>query len=112
MPEEKMELGLVEYLESAHKVGEGPLHGHNFRVEIVVEGEYAGGEMDFHKLRAIVESEVIKELDHIDISRIIEVPVVENIARYVAKKLKPKLPLKSVSVWETEDRWCKLVVEK
>lgn len=105
----EMSLGLVSYIESAHKVGEGKVHGHNFKVEIRVKGEYEGDKMDFHELKKIV-SDVIKELDHTYLNDLIELPVVENIARYIANKLKHKIPLKSIKVWETDDRFCKLVV--
>lgn len=105
----EMTLGLISYIESAHKVGEGKVHGHNFRVETLVKGEYDGGQMDFHNLKKIT-TDVIKELDHIYLNDLIEVPVVENIARYLVKKLKNKIPLKSIKVWETNDRFCELIV--
>ena len=105
-----MRLGIVTYIEAAHRVGDGPLHGHNFKVEVIVEGEYAGGKMDFHTLREIVEN-VVKELDHRYLNEIIDIPVVENIARYIANKLKGKLPVVVIRVWETPNRFCELVVK-
>ncbi len=105
----EMTLGLVAYIESAHKVGEGSIHGHNFRIEVTVKGEYDGGQMDFHELKKTT-NDVTKELDHIYLNELIEVPVVENIARYLVNKLKDKMPLKSVKVWETNDRFCELIV--
>ncbi len=102
-------LGIVGYIESAHKVGEGPLHGHNFKVEIIVEGEYSGGKMDFHKLRDEV-NKVLKELDHKNLNEILEEPTVENIGKFIVERLRKKLPVKIVRVWETENRFCEIIV--
>ena len=104
----QMGLGFVEYFNSAHKVAEGPLHGHTFKVEVVIEGEYGDGSMDFHKVRPEV-SNVIKTLDRCVLNDTLEVPVVENVARYVNDKLNSSFKVRSVRVWETSDRFCELV---
>jgi len=89
------------------------LHGHNWRVEVVVSSkklDKTGMVMDFKKLKEIVYS-AIKDLDHKylnDIPYFKKVnPTSENIARYIFNKIKPlvkkeSVALKNVSVWENQ----------
>lgn len=85
------------------------IHGHNWKVEIVVAGEEldkSGMLIDFKILKKHL-NEVLDMLDHKDINTLEEFrgisPSSENIARFIYSQLKTRLPqLKSVSVWETE----------
>ena len=90
---------------------EGPcenLHGHNFGVEAVVEGERLDPKVeyliDFKKLRGMVR-EILAGLDHRHLNDVpaftLENPSSENLARYIYRKLEQALdgqPVRLVSV--------------
>ncbi|AIH03886.1 MULTISPECIES: 6-carboxytetrahydropterin synthase QueD [Thermodesulfobacterium] len=96
---------------------EGPcekLHGHNWKVEVVVEGERLNELdmlIDFKELKKALK-ETLKSLDHRllnDLPYFLEVnPSSERIAQYIFQDLKKKLSLytnlkiKEVTVFETE----------
>ncbi|WP_028841644.1 6-carboxytetrahydropterin synthase QueD [Thermodesulfobacterium hveragerdense] len=96
---------------------EGPcekLHGHNWKVEVVVEGEHLNELdilIDFKELKKALK-ETLKSLDHRllnDLPYFLEVnPSSERIAQYIFQDLKKKLSLytnlriKEVTVFETE----------
>jgi 6-pyruvoyltetrahydropterin/6-carboxytetrahydropterin synthase len=108
-----MELRKTFQFEAAHLLPRLPkshkcrrLHGHSFKVEIVVSGEldpklewvmdYADMTKLFKRLR--------EKLDHHYLNEIpgLENPTSENIAIWIWKRLKPKLPLLTeVDVAET-----------
>jgi len=90
---------------------EGPcenLHGHNFGVEAVVEGERLDPKVeyliDFKELRGMVR-QILAEFDHRHLNDVpafvVENPSSENLARYIYKKLEQALsgrPVRLVSV--------------
>ncbi len=90
------------------------LHGHNWKVEVVVsnkELDSIGIVIDFKKLKEAAEN-VLKEIDHKclnDISPFDEKnPSSENIAVYVYNRLEEILKdkncsLRSVSIWEQDN---------
>lgn len=86
------------------------LHGHNWKVEAVVEKEEldkAGMVFDFKYLKAEL-NKILEKLDHKYLNRIDYFkkanPTSENIARYIYDKLKPTIPaLKSITVWESHN---------
>jgi 6-pyruvoyltetrahydropterin/6-carboxytetrahydropterin synthase len=83
------------------------LHGHNWRVEVVVARktlEEGGMVIDFRGLKTDLV-EVLEKLDHKYINNIPYFkkvnPTSENIAKYIYDSLKPKVKgLKSITVWE------------
>jgi len=87
------------------------LHGHNWKVQVVVSGEKLDKDgllMDFHLLKKKL-LHVLKNLDHTYLNNVSffkkENPTSENISYYIYKKLKILLKnspveLKKVSVWE------------
>jgi 6-pyruvoyltetrahydropterin/6-carboxytetrahydropterin synthase len=89
------------------------LHGHNWRVQIVVSSDKlneTGIVIDFHELKEI-SREVVSSLDHSflnDVFPFTEInPSSENIARWIYDSLKKKLQKKncivsSVTVWEND----------
>ncbi len=85
------------------------LHGHNWKVELVVSGarlDRIGMLMDFktlkEKLYSLLEALDHKYLNNIDYFKKIN-PTSENIARYIYVRLKKKIPgLYSVTVWESD----------
>ena len=102
----KMKLGIIDHIDSAHYLPQhktcGIVHGHTYKVEIVIEGEKSenGMVMDFYDIKRIVK-EVLKEYDHRLLNDILEFPSVENLCEHMHRNLSSKLnfPL-SVKVWE------------
>lgn len=73
------------------------LHGHSFRVEIIVEGDVApekGYLLDYGEIKAAIEP-IKQRLDHYCLNEIagLENPTSEVIAAWVWRALKPSLPL-------------------
>ena len=86
------------------------LHGHNWKVELVVEKaelDKTGMVLDFkylkHKLYVVLEKLDHKYLNNLAYFKKVN-PTSENIAKYIYTGLKPKiLNLKSVTVWESDN---------
>jgi 6-pyruvoyltetrahydropterin/6-carboxytetrahydropterin synthase len=95
---------LLPRLPKSHKCRR--LHGHSFVVEIIVAGECdpkLGWLMDYADIAAAFKP-VWEKLDHRYLNEIsgLENPTSEEIAVWIWKKLKPRLPLlKEVVVAET-----------
>jgi 6-pyruvoyltetrahydropterin/6-carboxytetrahydropterin synthase len=88
---------LLPFLPMDHKCRR--LHGHSFKVEIVVAGECdpkLGWLMDYAEISAAFKP-LYNRLDHYYLNEIpgLENPTSENIAAWIWKELKPKLPLLS-----------------
>jgi len=88
------------------------LHGHNWKVDIVVESETldkTGLAIDFKILKSAA-AEIINDLDHTYLNDHHEFkdknPSSENIAKYIYDELKSSLPdnvkMKKITVWETD----------
>lgn len=92
-----------------HKCGR--VHGHGFRVEIFVGGEVKEREgwlLDHALISRAVEP-LIQKLDHSFLNEIegLEIPTIENLARWFWKNLKPVFPgLSKVIVHETDQASC------
>jgi len=91
-------------------------HGHNYVVDVTVEGDpdpVTGMVMDLKQLKELVNREVIQAYDHRFLNREVEpfdrvVPTVENIAIDIWNRLAPHLGqkgsrLESIRVYETPD---------
>ncbi len=86
------------------------LHGHNWKVEVKVEAKKLGKigmVLDFKDLK-IKLNKVLEKLDHKCLNHLAYFkkinPTSENIAQYIYKSLKPKIPnLKSITVWENHN---------
>jgi len=112
-------LKVQDYFSSAHYLRnyQGAcenLHGHNWKVELVVEGETLNETellIDFKDLKRVLK-EVLSELDHRLINELPyfkeKNPSSENLARYIFEKVKeklrayPQVRVKEVTVFETE----------
>ena len=86
---------LLPLLPEGHKCRR--LHGHSFRVEIVVAGECdprLGWLMDYADLTKVFKP-IWEKLDHYYLNEIpgLENPTSEVLAVWIWQKLKPKLPL-------------------
>jgi 6-pyruvoyltetrahydropterin/6-carboxytetrahydropterin synthase len=94
--------------DSAHKLEwhEGKckkLHGHTYKLQVIVKGNLNknGIIIDFEDLKEIVKREVLKKLDHEFLNKIIKNPTSENIAVWIWNKLKYKLNLHEINLYET-----------
>jgi 6-pyruvoyltetrahydropterin/6-carboxytetrahydropterin synthase len=108
-----MELRKTFQFEAAHLLPRLPkshkcrrLHGHSFKAEIVVAGDLdakLGWVMDYADISEVFKP-IWETLDHRYLNEIpgLENPTSENIAIWIWKRLKPKLPLLTeVAVAET-----------
>ena len=90
------------------------LHGHNWKVEVVVSGEELDGSgvvLDFAEVKAAT-SEVMSEIDHRYLNElpffVEHNPSSENIARYIFERLQEKITdervrVQRVTAWESQD---------
>lgn len=81
------------------------LHGHNYKLIITIAGEVQedGMVMDFKIIKQIVNEEVIDVIDHTHLNDRLDNPSAENLAVWIWDKLKDKLPLEKIAIYETED---------
>jgi 6-pyruvoyltetrahydropterin/6-carboxytetrahydropterin synthase len=91
-------------------------HGHNYILEVVVEGEIdpdTGYLIDLKMLKEIIRENVIKKVDHKNLNLDVEflkgkIPTSENIAIGIWKQLVDKIPsgrLHSIKLYETENNY-------
>lgn len=91
-------------------------HGHNYVVEVTVEGEadpVTGMVFDLRALKRVLNEEVIEPMDHRFLNREVPpfdrvTPTAENVAMEIWKRLKPridgpKVRLFNVRLYETAD---------
>lgn len=87
------------------------MHGHSFLVEVIVEGDIAGGQhhlIDYADLGEAIEP-LRRRLDHYCLNEVpgLENPTSERIAAWLWERLKPALPLLSeIVVRETCTNRC------
>ena len=88
------------------------LHGHTYRLEIVIEGgvKKDGMVVDFAKVKEIVGASVIEKLDHQALNELFENPTAEHIINWIAEQLKGKLPLYSIKLWEGHGKWVEKII--
>lgn len=112
-----MKIGREFYFDAAHFLSDykgkcEQLHGHTYKLEVIVEGSIGndGMLMDFNELKEIVNSNILERLDHKDLNEIFDVPTAENIASWIFDELKTRMPIHSVKLWEGHSKW--VLVEK
>ena len=109
----KVELRKTFQFEAAHKLPNVPadhkcarLHGHSFRVEVVVAGECdarLGWLMDYAEISDAFKP-LLDQLDHYYLNEIpgLANATSENLAKWIWDRLKPRLPLLAeIAVAET-----------
>jgi len=114
----KMELRKTFQFEAAHSLPNQPadhkchrLHGHSFKIDVVVEGECdpkLGWVMDYADISEAFNP-IWKQLDHHHLNEIegLQNPTSEIIAKWVWDRLKPELPqLSAIEVAETCNARC------
>ena len=114
-----MKLGISTDFSAAHSLSRHPgkckdLHGHTYRVDVVIEGEKKEGTecvADFAEVKALLE-EVIELVDHKHLNELISYPTSENIALFLKTELEKRLnsskfgvTLHSIRIWEGKDKW-------
>jgi 6-pyruvoyltetrahydropterin/6-carboxytetrahydropterin synthase len=105
--------------EAAHRLPNVPaghqcarLHGHSFRVTVVIEGpvgEQSGWVMDFADISSAFKP-IREQLDHYYLNDIagLENPTSENLARWIWERLQPALPqLAEIEIRETCSSGCR-----
>ena len=105
------------YFDSAHYIRHykgkcEQLHGHTYKLEIVIEGDVKkdGMIVDFAKMKEIVETAVIEKLDHQSLNQLFENPTAEHILQWVCEQLQDKLPLSSIKLWEGQGKWAEILL--
>ncbi len=113
------ELKIITEFSAAHNLRDfrgkcESLHGHNWKVEVVVSGsglDDSGVVMDFAEIKAATR-EVMSEIDHRYLNELPfftrHNPSSENIARYVFERLQEKIDdsrvrVARVTAWESQD---------
>ena len=110
------ELVIESEFSAAHRLREYDgacerLHGHNWRVEVLVAGETLnrlGMLVDFRELKRILH-EALDRFDHTFLNELPEFkeqnPTTENMARVIFEKCSLRMPdgvtVRSVAVWES-----------
>jgi len=109
----RMKLGVTEYIDCAHYLPEhqkcGSLHGHTYKVEMIIEGENKTGMIiDFTRLKDILHS-TLSLYDHKLFNDFLEYPSVENICEMIKAKLATQIDLPfTLRVWEGQGKWAEL----
>ncbi len=84
------------------------LHGHNYKLIVTIKGKIEKDDMviDFKEIKKIVTEKVIRKLDHTHLNDLLENPSIETLCIWIWKNLAPDLPLKKITLFETENSYC------
>jgi len=108
-----MRLGITDHVDCAHFLPGHPkcgqIHGHTYRVELVIEGDAKGGMVvDFAELKAETR-EVLARYDHRNWNDFLEFPSVENICELLHRQLKERIRFPFViRVFEGHGKWAEM----
>ena len=108
-----MKVGIIEHIDCAHFLPGHPkcgsLHGHTYKVELVVEGKVENGMViDFGDLKTAAR-EVLAEFDHKSWNDFIAYPSVENICELLNSRLHERIVLSfTLRVWEGDGKWAEI----
>ena len=108
-----MRLGVADHIDCAHFLPGhakcGQLHGHTYKVEVVIEGDHQGGMvMDFADLKREIAA-VLGQYDHRNWNDFLDYPSVENICELLSRKLKERIRFPFViRVFEGHGKWAEL----
>ena len=108
-----MRLGITEYIDCAHFLPGHPkcgtVHGHTYRVDVVIEGDHKGGMiLDFNDLKAHTR-EVLQQYDNRHWNDVLEFPTVENICELLSRQLSERIKFPLVTrVWEGNGKWAEM----
>jgi 6-pyruvoyltetrahydropterin/6-carboxytetrahydropterin synthase len=108
-----MKLGVIDYIDCAHYLPGhdkcGSLHGHTYKIEVVIEGENKSGMiLDFSELKKSIK-EGLSYFDHKTLNDFLEYPSVENICESLKRKLSEYIHFPfTLRVWEGHGKWVEL----
>ena len=109
-----MKLGITDHIDCAHFLPGHPkcgqLHGHTYKVEIIIEGETgpSGMLLDFDQMKIDLRA-TLDTYDHTSLNDFLEYPSVENICELLSSRLGEKFEFPfTVRVWEGEGKWAEL----
>lgn len=108
-----MKLGTTHYIDCAHFLPGHPkcgqLHGHTYKVEVIIEGENKDGMViDFADMKKAVNA-ILNDYDHKSLNDFLDYPSVENICEMLQARLKEKLVFPfTIRVWEGDGKWAEL----
>jgi len=110
-----MKLGITDFIDCAHFLPGHPkcgqVHGHTYKVEVIIEGEHAPGQgmiVDFNELK-LRTREVLQRYDHRNWNDVLEFPSVENICALLASQLRERIAFPMVvRVWEGNGKWAEI----
>jgi 6-pyruvoyltetrahydropterin/6-carboxytetrahydropterin synthase len=106
-------LGVTEHIDCAHFLPGHPkcgqIHGHTYKVEVVIEGEASGGMLlDFSELRAQLRA-VLQRYDNRNWNDFLQFPSVENICQLLSGQLKERMRFPVVvRVYEGDGKWAEI----
>lgn len=96
-------------------------HGHNYRVDMTVEGDVdpvTGMVMNLVDIDALLKAHVVSRLDHSFLNHDVEhfaetIPTCEELARWLYGELAPRVGeaghrLAALRVWESDDLWAEV----
>ena len=108
-----MKLGVIEYIDCAHYLPGhekcGSLHGHTYKIEVVIEGENNSGMIiDFAELKKSIK-DTLNLYDHKTLNDLLDFPSVENICESIKHKLSQRIRFPfTIRIWEGHDKWVEL----
>ena len=85
------------------------LHGHTYRVEMMVSGEAKDGVLaDFRLLKKSLR-DLLQDYDHKDLSQKFDFPSCETICFNLCRDLAAKVPgFEMLRIWEGEGKWVEM----
>lgn len=108
-----MRLGITDNVDCAHFLPGHPkcgqLHGHTYKVEVIIEGEAKDGMIvDFADLKAQTRA-VLSQYDHRNWNDVLEYPSVENICSLLHAQLKARIAFPfTIRVFEGHGKWAEM----
>jgi 6-pyruvoyltetrahydropterin/6-carboxytetrahydropterin synthase len=108
-----MKLGVIDYIDCAHYLPGhdkcGSLHGHTYKIEVVIEGENKSGMIiDFAQLKKAIR-DTLSFFDHKTLNDFVEYPSVENICESIKRKLSENIHFQfTLRVWEGHGKWVEM----
>ena len=109
-----MKLGITDYIDCAHYLPDHPkcgqLHGHTYKVELIIEGEKGptGMLLDFDLMKGDLRL-VLEAYDHRSLNDFLDYPSVENICELLKHDLEKRMSFPfMLRVWEGAGKWAEL----
>jgi 6-pyruvoyltetrahydropterin/6-carboxytetrahydropterin synthase len=108
-----MKLGVIDHIDCAHFLPGhdkcGTLHGHTYKIEVVIEGEKkAGMVVDFSELKRSIK-DVLGNFDHKTLNDLLDYPSVENICELIKLRLGERISFPfTLRVWEGHGKWVEM----